>query len=1126
MPIKSDTTNSQSSSDELYINILNGTCDDECVRSVNPQDFTHFLDSFLFNSKCDKTKVEFFNIPCATLEGKNAIIHGILKTGIENFRTKNLFNFLGNYIKIHKDSLSEKNIEDLIFFTVHYDKAFRSKLILGETINNNDIITFSDFLYFFRNLLIIPNIKECDTRELIHTPNAEKLQNITFGELKSFEFVIGNTVELLNDFSVKLNSTANNFTEENLLSYLENAGALGFEFKIKEDFQFFAEQILHQTQQLLSSLSPRNYSDEFKKSVAWTFLSPYHHNHAEDIESDCQKLFGLENCLPPDDESTRLIFNKIRTSDLQSIDFSNTNYQLVIDKLSQGTSTNIETQLNELSHINKLTNIITFLKDYLKKNNPIDEAYVKKTFRLTSSLFNISNPNTTLLRNIENKLDIRFFKMIQAQIAFILNLVKHNSTGNHWFDKNHIISQLQNLTIAVIQSYEANKYSTNTDESVKNIPKSYLDIINYCKDVDSLLNEGSKSFANAIYKIAEACLLNPTVCNNKQIKQQSFEILGGMVRKFDRAHRNDLAKEVINLTKKLKDFIARSNTTTRELGDDVANFLRIRHSRNQVLMDNDCRELFGLNLIDCGFDTGNTTNVTFADPIPAIYPQEIVTTELPTSLNNTSFDQAGNTTTIDYANNDIIANQPFSLASKIGTAMGLGALTGFFNGGNQILLHIAEQKNCSLSTRRLLAVTLALANSFAISSLPLIYSIIENFGNEETDSLVNSQKLLTCTYAFITSVLLQTLNAGMQYALPKKSILKNLFNMLPLFAGLWMLANSEEGAIESFAILGTHILTSMAASLLTYFSFKQFVNQQPLHSKTFNPKVTNGFKKDVEEGAVEMENLTPEINVNKTKSARTFKYLTQENLANVRENSNLLKINLEQFIDNLKQSINSDETSKQNSTSQNLVEQYEKNIMDKKHVLNMLIEPSKIVTNLHECLTDDQHKAACLEYEDFKNFCNNMEKTANVFKLMQNFYEKTRGNNNLRDALNRACGYVEAQNKNFNSNTLQELTQMFDSLDTLLSPVRGFVNAYSTTDAGHRGEQLGEKNGKKQVLENLGKFQSSTNFFAASNDMKKRPYSMAGRPSSSGSDESGNSAYNPIDPQQITPLLNGTSCRV
>ncbi|MFZ0219613.1 MAG: hypothetical protein WAL30_05340 [Candidatus Aquirickettsiella sp.] len=221
-------------------------------------------------------------------------------------------------------------------------------------------------------------------------------------------------------------------------------------------------------------------------------------------------------------------------------------------------------------------------------------------------------------------------------------------------------------------------------------------------------------------------------------------------------------------------------------------------------------------------------------------------------------------------------------------------------------------------------------------------------------------------------------------------------------------------------------------------------------------KFTTNNRSDIEANkntAMTMKNLVPvsksqELETDtKTIPTKTYNYISNENLNRVRDNSKNLKDSLNEFISLLTENRKRDAHSKTQSNNKNIIDVCEKNIGDKDYVLQILRKPNEMVSTLNERLEDKNHDNACLTYTDFKKYSKVMGETANVFKLMQNFYETTTGENNLRDALNKIYGFVEARRENFDSETLDKLNKMRASLDTLLSPIRGYLSTYNVADA-------------------------------------------------------------------------------
>jgi hypothetical protein len=697
------------------------------------------------------------------------------------------------------------------------------------------------------------------------------------------------------------------------------------------------------------------------------------------------------------------------------------------------------------------------------------------------------------------------------QNGSITNILDKGS--NDLISKKHSVSEEKIINLLGLHSHVYSKlYNAISGknylftEYASNIIKSYFKFISELIQIPNFINKeikhhsGNETFIYTQRLLEKIISLdsNPTQISNDpnstpryplDIKSPLNSFLVGSGRlALQRKNNNETYNFIEPGAQKL------INTAKRTLKPEELSELRYQFL-TQYFEDRElesaCLNVFSTH--ECAPLTTTTTPliITSVDPVNLTTKAGITTTELP-----------------------VMENRTFHLGYKIGTAMSFGALTGFLNGGSQILLHIAEQKQCSLPTQRFLAVTLALANSLAISTLPLIYSIVENLANEETDSLVNSQKVLTCTYAFITSIALQGINAaGMRYTFPKKLILKNLLNLLPLFAGLWMLANSDESLMEHLIILSANVLTALAVSSMTYFSFNRCISaKNQLKGDTEASK--NTARQEVKSGnantfVTEIQALMPPIR-------KTFHYLSEKNLNDIREKSLKLKDLLENFISSLKESINNHNKNKNtnpNSQAETLIAAYEAVIENKNTILQKLNPPFMKVQRLHELLMEEKHNEACKEYTDYKIFNSVMEQTGNVFKSMEIYYESTTQSDNLRNVLNEAIGFVQGKEKNFDSDTLENLNAISESLNTLLSPVKLFIGIYNTFNAGRKGEIKGE-----QV--------ASTKFFSIASDHSRTSTVSDESDESNQSTLSGNSVFNPIDSQQEIPLLLGANPKI
>jgi|GEM_PF-2424340 len=281
---------------------------------------------------------------------------------------------------------------------------------------------------------------------------------------------------------------------------------------------------------------------------------------------------------------------------------------------------------------------------------------------------------------------------------------------------------------------------------------------------------------------------------------------------------------------------------------------------------------------------------------------------------------------------------------------------------------------------------------------------------------------------------------------------------------------------------------------------------------------------------IAMKNFLP-INEPKTNPKKTYSYITEKTLEEIRDYSNNLQTSLKTFVNSLENSISNDDSIiKQNSNDQTIKENYLQRISNKQLVLDKLIQSIGYtqVFKLHELLMEDRHKEACGIYDNKKLFEEKMATTANIFKLMQGFYETDQDqdqNNTLKPLLAYLQGFMQGRAMQFDSSILTSLETVILLLNGLLSSIRQPLGKYNTMHAGLEGEIKGEKNGKQQVLNGIHKLETYSNTLFAHPPHNTVRHSMPGRPSSSGSDTSdisgmsGQSLYNSSDVQLRTPLI-------
>ncbi|MFZ0219614.1 MAG: hypothetical protein WAL30_05345 [Candidatus Aquirickettsiella sp.] len=497
---------------------------------------------------------------------------------------------------------------------------------------------------------------------------------------------------------------------------------------------------------------------------------------------------------------------------------------------------------------------------------------------------------------------------------------------------------------------------------------------------------------------------------------------------------------LLDLEREVLDALKTFNLSEKEMGENFYSFLS-KYRTNTTDIHDICTQL----------------EVSACSPKPIVLS---TTTKEPISTLNQNITSTADEN-ISAQVNPTDANTPtqkknhLSSSAKFGTAMGLAGCAGFLNGSSLVILHIAERKNCSITTRRLLAVTLALANSFTISTLPLIYSIVEDFSNDQNDSVINSQKLLTSTCAFFTSILLQAINVGVHYYVPNKSFLKNLVNFLPLLASLWMLANGEESVDEGRFILGITMITSFSVNAATQSAGIK------LYSSFFSRPQN---KTDQEQGEEEKLAIpSPDIVTDNTPKAetsqKTYQYISKEKLDEIKNLTNKLVLaklkNIKNFLSN---NVDYHRNQITSQTPPQIAAQYQQIIDDNSEVQEEIEKEIKSLEEYYDRLNDDIHEEAYTTHTERKAYVAAMEKLANVFKLMSPIL------NDLKNALSQKKGYIAGKQESFFKliNIKEDIDNLITSIGTLQSPIDLYLSNYNMADA----TEKAERKGKLQALAN------------------------------------------------------------
>lgn len=950
---------------------------------------------------------------------------------------------------------------------------------------------------------------------LIRTKSVEtKVINISLYELLFSSLdVINSTIKIIPDDRSKTprNETIAVYLKNEVVDFGKIILTLSTSY---HSFEKIEENIVELIQ---IAITNKHLNPVQANNLRYAFLKEY--QRGRDIINKCDELFKTKFCYSP--EVTDLYSN---ISKGYSYEVSNVNeiISLLVDD-------NLTTLCKGSDNI-PIVNFLQYFKTHVANLNKINSGISTK-FLDDTSLF-IKKLGEYLIEN-----DIKKTRIYGNIFLFVTETLKdpHLSISSFW-----IFTPAIYICKDIINHLFKEKFNINPTV------KLYANIHRQINEIKWFNFEYRLSFASVLKDLMLNCLEQPN-CDAKFTLNEFLDVFGHIIKSNVLSVENitEIEKFSIEVFKKAQTKLDEADllSIARSFLSPYVQKTNISVKCNGLFNLTHCQEFIPANqTAEQDIDTTTLipktiTNETITHPVTTVTPATTIPTVIPLHSNktiipvNTTTEASLTTIGLPVNVSSISSNQAtidtytienMQLADKIGTAMGLGALTGFLNGGSQVILHIAEQKNCSSNTQRLLAVTLALANSFSISTLPLVYAIVENLANEEADSLVNSQKILTCTYAFLTSVALQGLNYGLNYALPKKSILKNLFNMLPLFAGLWMLANSDEGIIEHLTILGANILTAIAVSSMTFFSFNRCVssgNRQSSDIETVNTKVTY----DVHNNEVEMQSLNnKKINGVKKSgddgfeySIKTYQYITPEKFDEVKKCSKELLEALTKVKASLSESITNNKNAITENIPPTVAETYEKIIDAKSHVLKIITVQTTSMDMYVKHLNDEIHHDADKYHNDKKLYNEAMEKLGNVFKLMVPML------NTMKTELNGAKGYIDGKKANFAE--ILGISKAIDDIMNYIPIPLSLYNIYLKKYSDSEMLEQAEKNGAKKALQNHERFNSTaTNFRQPNNrNISNRVCSMySDRTRSSGSDISGNSEFDPLVEQQQRDLIS------
>jgi hypothetical protein len=1141
-----DTSNSHQNN-EITLQIASGNYSDDLVTAENAK---QVLDTILFGcdarQKCD--------------DEENLMAYGLMSSFIDNSDPNDPHKFY-HILDFLSKVIPTVDIPKLFLALSHYYHIFKAKLTNNNTnITENDISMSESHMNILSQLLKNNDIANIETGHLVRDIIVvDNLPNFTLTNEQDFNHILGQSIEIINNLFTKLIETKPKISE-NYPSLLESIGDLGFQLKIKDEFQSQAELLKRSVQQFIISIS--NNSSEFKNTLVQSFLNTYHDGNSEDIAKDCQDSYEIKNCQKSDNPDTIAILKKINAGNITFNEKNENNFKLIVDHLLKDSDEVIKNRLHLLTRENKLIKYKNFLIGCSSKFS-ITEEYLKKSYKLCQKIFEISTANNSKLRNTDDKFDIKYYKEISNNIALVLNIVKNNEKQIALFEQIHVIEQLGDLIIDVTKNYHSHKYSNITDNSVTNLPKAYLDIINYCKDLNTTLADTYNSFAISINKVVTACLQS-NACNNTQIKKQSFEILGGMTRKLEHAHRIHSAKEVINSAKELKGIIENStNISAAELGNDVANFLRIRHSRNQILMDKDCKDLFGLNPQDCRPSTPSNTTTTSTTPIS----ETTTNTPAPLAANTTLapvFNQTSNFEEISTT--EIIKDIVQNLGSRLPTATEIGA-TAAHSFGSSLINIMTQATSMWLRSKgygesKISAISLSLAGGILqasyMATFPLMLLKLNELvadGNEEEAQAqwdMMTQNMLPIFFNTLgLSTGLQLLNYLSENYLSKQSTIKGLAQSIPTLSTLWSFSQNP-------ILTGIHAATAYGVSAAGLFGFNRYFGARNHPNSDAEAANINKKEHGVEMGALtsscenssdtsmknsETNSDTMQNNVENFPAKNLMYFIQKEQIQDIQKKLETIKLNLEHMIniyspvnEKLKSNIQSlnnaaKETNTESVTAVCLKEISELNniINDNDAKLKLVYLQKSILDQYIELFSDNRHFQACEGFTTAKTLLAN-ESVKSLWGLI-----RTTMDNNVLGRLEKDLCKITGTDST-KLITGPDSSKNIDKLENYISNIRfsssqtesilkAALRIYESKEQGvTAAKKIGEQNTENNevnnyMLHDTATLRKKTNGIVLTN----RACSMySDRTRSSGSDKSdasGNSEFDPLFPQQDRELI-------
>lgn len=1060
---------------DLIENIFNGNYS----QSISTSDFKRVLNESLFVD-CDKSNMKktTFSLECTSPNQRNVLIYGFLSGALEQAKLNNLFDFFNIYLKNNLASLASDTINNLISLGIHFNKMFEIKIIeRTSTYYEKDILTISSFLNFLSNLLSIPSIFEFETPGLNHQRLPKNLPNITFGEMKKIDNLVSDSIKLTEDLTHILAYKKYNYTMESLLSFLESLGNLGFQLKIKEDFQDIFHNVNAIAKGIIQSENVVNFSKEQKGRAGYAFLVGFDNKDETDIKADCKSLLELEDCPRPITESTRL-FQQIANGNYTNQSPSYIEYTKVQNE--------IKGQMDSLKRDQSI-HILAFLKNVLKTNNGAENSFNFQ--QLYQFAFNrIQSLNKDLQLN--NMLNDSFAQAAENLSYFIFNIVKKNTDNNDLLDQIHVIDQFSKLfeNIIIRAPHLHSLIETTTNHLFSILARNI--------DSEAALQTGHSQFLNIIKNINKVCRDNPGACNQIKILAGSFKSLGSISRKT--------SGYAVNATKEAQALIEETNQknlSTQQLADAVSFFFKANISQDNL--NRDCKQKFNLT----GCRPANTIN--FDDSVygenemtTTLLPNEhwvdnnnissttsiaatSSTTELPLNTNSTSSNQI----TVDTSTKK---NSEISLLNS-GLPIAAAATHGLLGGiGNGIIQYFANKYSLHgerSTTAKTTFIYLGMGFHAALNAaLPMIIEYINQGDKEQAKELMSDLLLETGLPTFLISV---ATHLALQLVIECTKLVSKRVEMVArnTFSLFGITFNLYHQPVTTVVQVGT----STVSSFFTYGLLNRISPPKSQQSLDIEATEKTKVTYNAQNGIAEIQPLNEKNetksngNINNSEKELTREEIFfEENKFISLENFNKLSNYLVEIIKKTQEFSNMHYYQPPKDLLELRLSEL-RNILERFNLKDFIKAPDKNTT----------------EEQQFKRNCDSLK------FLIQTLHNQLQTNHffyndrNLKAALNK----IEGLNSKYTSEYTCKLREIRENM--------GFIDTVIKAALGPTIDKV--DNSKSKTPDNR---RNTICFYSSGSDGEARFSVASSSDESTKSDGYGNSALNDIQEQQQEPLMN------